>query len=58
MKCNLHLHYDSVILLLNIGQREISRYVHKKTCSEMLKAVLFIKTKNGKRINGNQQQDE
>lgn len=57
-KVKLTFNYDLAISLLDIAQREINHYVHKKTCSEMFVEVLFIKTEHRKHINDCQQQNE
>ena len=42
---NMRLCQDSTFPLLGTYPREMSAYVHKKTCTEMLRAALFLRVK-------------
>ena len=46
IRFNVYLLYDAVIPLLGIYTREMKIYLHKKFCSRMLIATLFITGNN------------
>lgn len=47
LKLNRHVPYDAVILLLGVHVREMSAYVHEKTCSECCKKAQNKTAKHG-----------
>lgn len=46
LKLNICLPYDPSIPLLGIYSREITTYIHTKTCTSVLLADLFVVTSN------------
>ena len=45
---NMELAYDPAIPLLGIYPKEMKTYVHRKTCTQMFIAILFMTVKNWK----------
>ena len=45
-RLNIHLPYDSAILLLDIYPRQMKTYVHITACKQVFKAALFLIIKN------------
>lgn len=51
VKLNIHLPYNSIILILGIYPGEMKIWIHAKTCTLMFTAALFVITETGNNTN-------